>query len=512
MANVTVIQPTKARTEGSVALKPERRKVAGYARVSTDRDEQFTSYEAQVEYYTRFIKAHDDWDLVNIYTDEGITGTSTKRRTGFQNMVKDALDGKIDLIVTKSVSRFARNTVDSLTTIRTLKEHGVEVFFEKENIWTFDGKGELLITIMSSLAQEESRSISENVTWGMREAMRQGKASVPYKVFLGYEKGPDGKMVVNPEQAMLVRRIYGMFLQGKSPYHITQVLESEGIPFSEGKTKWHASTIKSILQNEKYKGDALRQKTYSKDYLTKERVKNDGELQQYYISDHHEAIISPELFDRVQLEIQRRGTAEEVRGGNKLFSKRIRCADCGSWYGPVTWAPYTPYEKIVWRCNKKYAKGKEHCEPPAVTEDEMKAAFISALNHYLSHKDQILASLQKTVNEVYSDKGIRAEADELVKEIRVVEILLKTANPKEVDGLNERLDIAESRLEELQQELENLRLRKVEMKEYMSRLAGQKKLVTEFDEDLWYSLVDFMTVVDHSEIWVTFKDGTKIRA
>ena len=211
---VRIIAPTKARTTAA-APKSAKRRVAGYARVSTDLEEQQTSYAAQVDYYTTFIRARPDWTLVHIYTDEGVTGTITKHREGFNEMVKDALDGKIDLIVTKSVSRFARNTVDSLTTIRKLKEHGCEVYFEKESIWTFDAKGELLITIMSSLAQEESRSISENVRWGIRKKYSDGRYSLNYKHFLGFDKGPDGKLVVNPEQAKIVERIYGMFLSGK---------------------------------------------------------------------------------------------------------------------------------------------------------------------------------------------------------------------------------------------------------------------------------------------------------
>lgn len=228
-----------------------------YARVSTDHDDQFSSYEAQIDYYTNYIKGRDDWEYVNVYTDEGITGTSTKRREGFKQMISDALDGKIDLIVTKSVSRFARNTVDSLTTIRQLKEAGVEVYFEKENIWTFDGKGELLLTIMSSLAQEESRSISENCTWGQRKRFADGKVTVPFQRFLGYDRGPDGNLVVNPEQAVIVKSIYSMFLQGMSYHGIAKKLTADGIPTPGGKEKWSISTVKSILSNEKYKGDAL---------------------------------------------------------------------------------------------------------------------------------------------------------------------------------------------------------------------------------------------------------------
>ena len=205
MSNVTIIPARKKTNLNNPIPIAEVRKVAGYARVSTDHDEQLTSYEAQVDYYTNYINKHDDWEFAGIYTDEGITATSTKRRKGFNQMVEDALAGKIDLIITKSVSRFARNTVDSLTTIRKLKEHGIEIYFEKENIWTLDSKGELLITLMSSMAQEESRNISENVKWGHRKRYADGKVSVSYGQFLGYEKGEDGKMVVNPEQAKGVK-------------------------------------------------------------------------------------------------------------------------------------------------------------------------------------------------------------------------------------------------------------------------------------------------------------------
>ena len=231
-----------------------RRKVAGYARVSTDQDEQSTSYEAQLDYYTKYIRSHSDWDFVGLYADEGISGLNTKRRDGFNAMIADALAGKINLIVTKSVSRFARNTVDSLTTIRQLKAHGIEVFFEKENIWTFDSKGELLITLMSSLAQEESRSISENVTWGQRKRMQDGKVSFAYSRFLGYRKGEDGKPEVVPEEAEVVRRIYRLFIEGRSVDYIAKLLTREGIPTPAGRTKWQKRTVESILLNEKYKG------------------------------------------------------------------------------------------------------------------------------------------------------------------------------------------------------------------------------------------------------------------
>ena len=263
----------------------EREKLLGelaYARVSTSSEEQLTSYEAQVDYYTHFIQSKPEWEFVKVYTDEGISAVNTKKREGFNQMVQDALNGKIDLIVTKSVSRFARNTVDSLVTVRKLKEKGVEVYFEKENIYTLDSKGELLITIMSSLAQEESRSISQNVTWGQRKRFADGKISLPYSHFLGYRKGDNGLPEIVPEEAKTVRWIYSLFLSGKTTSSIANLLTKEGIPTPAGKKKWAASTVESILKNEKYKGDALLQKAFTVDFLTKKQKKNEGEVPQYW--------------------------------------------------------------------------------------------------------------------------------------------------------------------------------------------------------------------------------------
>lgn len=330
MAKVKTIPATLTRFTGIPITEQKKRRTAAYARVSTDHEEQLSSYEAQVDYYTTYIKGRDDWEFVCVYTDEGITGTSTKHREGFKQMIADALDGKIDLIITKSVSRFARTTVDSLTTIRELKEHGIEVYFEKENIWTFDGKGELLLTIMSSLAQEESRSISENCTWGQKKRFADGKVTVPFQRFLGYDRGPDGNLVVNREQAAIVQRIYSMFLQGITYNGIAKQLTAEGIPTPGGKENWSVITIKSILSNEKYKGDALLQKSYTVDFLTKKTKVNEGEIPQYYVEDNHEAIIAPDLFEEVQREMAKRGKGRKYRSGVHLFSSRIKCGECGS--------------------------------------------------------------------------------------------------------------------------------------------------------------------------------------
>ncbi len=316
----------------------------------------------------------DDWEFVGMYTDEDISATNTRHRDGFKRMVRDALAGKIDLIVIKSVSRFARNTVDSLTTVRKLKDKGIEIYFEKENIWTLDAKGELLITIMSSLAQEESRSISENVTWGHRKRFADGKVSVPFKNFLGYDRGPDGNLVVNPEQAKTVKLIYRLFLDGYTPHSIAEELMAQGIKTARGRSKWYANIIRSILTNEKYKGDALLQKRLTVNFLTKETKNNEGEVPQYYVEHNHEAIISPQVFDWVQEELKRR---KESHG---RYS--------GGWYRAKVWHSTDKYRQTIYRCNDKF---KKHCQTLHLTEDEIQDAFVRAVNQLIQNKAEILS-------------------------------------------------------------------------------------------------------------------------
>src|SRR5665648_1207051 len=351
---VTMIPATKNKFTALPTASIAKRRTAGYARVSTDSDEQFTSYEAQIDYYTKFIKAREDWEFVKVYTDEGISATNTKHRNGFNQMVQDAQEGKIDLIVTKSVSRFARNTVDSLTTVRKLKERGTEIYFEKENIYTFDSKGELLITIMRSLEQEESRSISDNVTWGQRKRLADGKVSLPYGRFLGYEKGEDGLPKIVEKQAETVRLIYKLFLEGKSFTWISKYLTEKAILTPSGKQKWQASTVDSILQNEKYKGAAMLQKSFTVDFLTKKKKINEGEIPQYYIENSHPAIITPETFDLVQYEIEKRKMAKGYITSGYCFSGKIVCGECGSYYGSKVWHSNSKYRQTVWQCNHKF--------------------------------------------------------------------------------------------------------------------------------------------------------------
>lgn len=335
---VTVIPQRKKLYSVSVEQKQQKRRVAAYARVSTDSEEQLTSYEAQVDYYTRFIQKNENWEFVKVYTDEGISATNIKHRDGFNEMVKDALAGKIDLIITKSVSRFARNTVDSLVTVRELKAHNVEVYFEKENIYTFDGKGELLITIMSSLAQEESRSISENVTWGQRKRFADGKLIMSFGNFLGYKRGENGQPEIVEKEAKIVRLIYKMFLEGKTPTYIAKYLTEQNIPTPRDKNIWRSTTVESILKNEKYKGVALLQKTFTTDFLTKKKKINEGEIPQYYVEDSHPAIVSKEVYSLVQQEFEKRKNSKNYMTTSSCFSGKIFCGNCGGLYGSkVEW-------------------------------------------------------------------------------------------------------------------------------------------------------------------------------
>ena len=332
-------------------------RVAAYARVSTDHEEQETSLTAQTDYYRKKILEHPGWELVGIYVDDGISGLSTNHREGFNRMVEDCIAGHIDLVLTKSISRFARNTVDTVTTIRKLKEKGVGVYFEKENIFTTDSKGEFLLTIMSSLAQEESRSISENVTWGQRKRMADGKVSLAYSRFLGYDKGK-GKyeMVVNEEQAVTVRRIFFMFLQGYTAHTTASLLTADRVPTPCGCDTWSGMTVRRILSNEKYKGDALLQKEFTVDFLQKKLKKNEGELPQYYVEKDHEPIISPWLFDYVQKKLDARFEIGNTRySGVTLFSSKLICGKCGSIYGPKPWHS-TSYNNLVWQCRRRHVK------------------------------------------------------------------------------------------------------------------------------------------------------------
>jgi DNA invertase Pin-like site-specific DNA recombinase len=521
--NVTTIPATRNRYTANPINSKKKRRVAGYARVSTDMEDQQTSYAAQCDYYTQYIQSRDDWEFAGLYSDEGITATNTLKRDGFNKMIEDALAGRIDLIITKSVSRFARNTVDSLSTIRKLKDNGCECYFEKENIWTFDSKGELLITIMSSLAQEESRSISENCTWGWRKRCADGKVTVPFGRFLGYDRGEDGNLVVNQEQAVIVRKIYGYFLQGRSPYQIAKLLTEEGIPTPGGKKVWGKAVVQSILTNEKYKGDALLQKVYTTDFLTKKKKKNEGEVPQYYVEGNHEAIISPEVFDRVQILMQAREPGKNRNSSVSIFSSKIICSDCGSWYGSKVWHSNDKYRKVIWQCNHKF-DGEEKCSTPHLDEETIKQIFIKALNILCKERDLIIAGFEEIKDTAFLTDELEAEAGQQNGEMNVVAELIQncidenarvaqdqTEYEKRYDTLVQRFDTARAKLEETQAAIAKRQAQRQMMENFMEVLRSLPEQVDYFDEGTWYAMCDYITVYSKDDIRVTFHNGMEIR-
>mgnify|MGYP000936397740 CR=1 FL=1 len=521
--NVTTIPATISRFTSAPINEQRKRRTAGYARVSTDSEEQLTSYEAQVDYYTNYIKSRDDWEFVDVYTDEGISATNTKRREGFKQMIADALDGKIDLIITKSVSRFARNTVDSLTTVRQLKEKGIEIYFEKENIWTLDSKGELLITIMSSLAQEESRSISENVTWGQRKRFADGKVCVPFKHFLGYDRGEDGNLVLNEKEAVIVKRIFSMFLQGMTPYGIASQLTADGILSPGKKEKWNAGTVKGMLNNEKYKGDALLQKSYTVDFLTKKKKNNEGEIPQYYVENNHEAIIEPAIFDMVQRELERRQPGRNRHSGVHMFSGKIKCGECGSWYGSKVWHSTSKYRRMIWQCNHKFSNN-EKCKTPHLDEDKIKAHFMVAVNKLITDKEEIISNFEAIKATLFNTKSLETEQSELQNEMEVVASMIQQCinenarivqnqeeYQKRYDVLVQRFDDAKSKLAKVTVQIKDKVTRLANIETFIADLSKQGDLLTDFDPLLWHSLVDFINVYGKDEIQFTFKDGSEIK-
>ncbi len=519
---VTVIPATASLFAPVSTGAVTKKRVAAYARVSTDNEEQLSSFDAQMDYYTRHIKSNPAWTFVEVYTDEGISATSTKKRDGFNRMISDALNGNIDLIITKSVSRFARNTVDTLTTVRKLKEKGVEVYFEKENIYTLESKGELLITIMSSLAQEESRSISENVTWGQRKRFADGKVSLPYKRFLGYEKGGDGLPKIVGKEAAVVRLIYKLFLEGKTPSGIAKHLTINKIPTPGGKEVWQQSTVFNILRNEKYKGDAILQKSFTVDFLTKKKKINEGEVPQYYVENSHPAIITPEVFDLVQHEIKKRKNAKGYKTGGGCFSGKIVCGQCGSFYGSKVWHSTSKYRRVIWQCNSKFKNDKK-CGTPHIYEDTLKEAFLEAFNSLLKNKDEILQGYEAVIQALTDTSRLDKESVRLQNEMEIVtEMLRKCVEENAHTALNqeeyeEKYKALSARYENIKKEIEGINEKRLERSaekenivEFIKELEAKDSLITEFDEELWKCTIEKVVVNAEEKITFIFKDGMKI--
>jgi DNA invertase Pin-like site-specific DNA recombinase len=516
MPKVTVIPSTINPITQMPLNANQVKKVAAYARVSTNSDEQYTSYEAQVNFYKKYIQEKPDWEYTEVYADEGLSGTTTKKRAEFNRMIKDALTGKINLIITKSISRFARNTLDTISYVRKLKDHGVEVFFEKENLWTLDPKSELILTIMASIAQEESRSISQNVTWGKRVGFQQGKVSFAYKSFLGYKK-EDDKIVIDEDQAVIVRMIYRMFLiEGKTATGIANYLKSQHIKTPRGKANWTKNNVNSILTNEKYKGDALLQKTYTENYLDHKMVKNNGQIPQYYVENSHPAIIDRDMWEQVQIELKRRERIGAKYSSSDIFASKLICEDCGGFYGKKKWHSNSKYSRFVYQCNNKFHKHKDKCQTPNLAEEDIKLKFIKAYNLSMEDKVRIIEDTYKVIELLTDTEKLDDVISELEDEIMVTsEIVSRLVNEnsktdialedynKKYEELSNRYDKLKNKQTDLLNERNEKQGQALRMKAFIASLSESEDKLDEWNERIWMLLVDGATV--HRDSSITFK-------
>ncbi|MGF6375220.1 site-specific DNA recombinase [Clostridiales Family XIII bacterium PM5-7] len=498
------------------------RKVAAYARVSTDSTEQGASLGAQREYFEEYIKAHANWIFVDIYYDSGISGLSHRNRDGFNKMIEDALEGKIDLIITKSLSRFARNTVDTLTTIRKLKTAGIEVFFQKENVYTLDSKGEFLLTLMSSMTQEESRSISENVKWGHRKRFADGRYHVAYKRFLGYDQGGTNCLVVNAEEAKIVKLIYLLYLRGLTERAICDHLISRAIPSPSGLDAWHKNVIFSILANEKYKGDALLQKKFTVDFLSKTLKKNEGEIPQFYVENSHPAIIEPDEWDYVQVEFAHHRAMGNTYSGKSSLSAKLVCEDCGSFFGSKVWHSTDKYRKTIWRCNSKFSNEKR-CSTPSIDTDAIKQLFLTAYNQLMQNRNQVVADCELMRRSLTDTTSLDVDIESKIEETQIVAELVKTLvnenastawsqdeYHRKYDSLTQRYETASKELEQLEAKRTLLQQRDKAMALFIRTLKKQPLVLEEWNDTIWMFMVEKAVVHHDGAITFIFYNGTEI--
>lgn len=487
---VKVIPANRQIGKNPAAVSQPKLRVAAYCRVSTEAEEQESSYETQVAHYTEYISRNEKWKFAGIYADDGISGTSTKYRDEFNRMIEDAMDGKIDMILTKSISRFARNTLDCLNYIRQLKEKNIAVFFEKENINTLDEKGEVLITIMASLAQQESESLSRNVKLGLQFRYQRGLIQVNHNHFLGYTKDENGNLVIVSEEAKIVRRIFREFLLGKTVKQIGLGLEADGVCTGGGGERWYNGTILTILKNEKYMGDALLQKTYTVDPLSKKRVKNNGVMPQYYVEDSHPAIIPKKIFHEVQSLFVKRENLNTV--GHRRFyrnkyplSNCIFCGSCGEIYSRVKWTTRKHEEKIVWRCMNRLNYGPGRCSSETITNDELEEVVMEAIYRRFESRSDALVFLRENM------RGLLTK-DELDLRERIEDLTKKVEESNGDESLKAELLFL--------QEMEEAHQKEIGMEEeketYVDSLPSGKAAgnAYRFDEYLVRRLLDRLTV------------------
>lgn len=524
---VTVIPPiAEMQGESRIDMRPKR--VAAYCRVSTDREEQEHSFETQKAMYTEMIMMKPTWQMAGIYADEGITGTVAKKRPGFMKMIEDCRKGKIDMIVTKSVSRFSRNNLDCLMYVRELKQLGIPIIFEKEGINTIQVSSELLLTLFGALSQAESESISMNVKLGIRQSLKNGNVRFSYKTFLGYRKGADGQPEIVPEQADIVRRIYNDFLAGATYLEIAKRLTEENVPTMGGGNRWFSERIKSILKNEKYKGDALLQKTYITDPISKRVKKNNGELPMYYVENSHPAIIERRIFDKVQEEIARRAGKKKVKqtgtktelgrySGKYALTELLYCGECGTPYRRCTWSR-NGKKKIVWRCVSRLDYGKKYCKnSPSVEESRLHNAIAAAITKKANSEEINIGGIMNHIESFGSQRdtdGIIQRQRRIAEIEKVIDDLARLNSDEAQSGeLDYKFSELYAELYSVKDELEEMQsgasaLDGDMLNEMREVVTGLKNHPVEYDDKVVRQLIDCIKVMSADMIKICFKDGT----
>ena len=492
MKQVQVLVATKAAPNSNgrrtVGIQIERIRVAAYCRVSTDGDEQLGSFESQKAYYEQKIRQNKEWVSAGIFADEAITGTKVEKREGFQEMIRKCQNGEIDLILTKSISRFSRNTQDIIKYVRMLRDRNVAIVFEKENINTLDMNGEMLLTILSSLSQGEVESLSENVKVGLKMKMKRGEL-VGFNGCLGYDYHPDTKSItVNEQEAETVRFIYDMYLQGYGSSTIAKRLMEMGVKNKLGKVEWHDHGVMGIIKNEKYKGDILLGKTFTVDPISKRRLANMGDEDRYYIRDHHEPIVSREVWDKAdEIRLKRvRPRLMESTGNRErytrqfTFSSMLECGYCGHKLSRRTRHQTTTTKKPVWQCMNATKNGISSCPNcKAIDEAIIENAFLDAFRLLADNFDDVLDSVLSTIENVLKDDTELKRVKQLEKDINIIESKKSRLTDLLIDGKIEQEDYDEKKLS-FQRKLHQL----TEEKAYLEENIGQQKNISKRMEQL----------------------------
>ena len=529
---VSVIEPQK-----SILVDKEKyhqKRVAAYCRVSTDSEEQLTSYQNQMRFYTEMITANPEWEFAGLYADEGISGTRADKRPEFQRMIRDCQNGKIDYIITKSVSRFARNTVECLEYVRALKEQDIGIIFEEQSIDTLNTQSELYLVIYAGFAQSESESISRHITWTYRKNFKSGKVSFQYKNFLGYRKGEDNLPEIVPEEAAIVERIYEMFLAGQPVKMIAQTLQAEKIEIPGKNLSFSKNMIMNILRNEKYCGDCILQKTVTVDCISKTRKANQGEAPMYIVENNHPAIISREVFNRAQEELSRRNslrlqsdkTAVTANGRYSKYAltEVLHCAECGSRYKRVTWN-IRGKKKIVWRCVSRLDYGKKYCKDSITAEEEaLHGAVVRALKRFHAEDESTYLTLMKaTIGEAIGINGGSEEIDLLTRRIdtlnkRMLDLVNETvaagkdveSSEDEFKGISDQIEQLNRRIAAIQESIHKDGSRQARLEEIQSIIAERNANETQYDDSIVRQMIECIKVHSDGKLTIIFGGGYEI--